>query len=273
MPPLHHGLFTNASGGRGRGFRHLFVAPAWSAADRQRLGRWLETLRPPSGAADDGAERVAVNSFRVGATIHACLARVDARFARDEHGRAGGVLVHGLFLPLAEGRPVGHYGAALLAASRRFARPETHDTDRLEVYLEQCRACREIAVSPVDAEIFRGLDEDFLARFYTFSSSASRGREVVFSPLARPLADALAAAAAGLPPRLRLACRWAVGLRPTADMSFAARAADASRRLPPLPPGAGGAFARQVARRDTVSWVENWDIRSWDVLAQSLGSP
>lgn len=265
MPPLHHAFYTNAFGGRGRGFRHLFVSPEWSDADRRRLGRWLEALRPAETAAGEG---LAVSSFRLGATIHACLARVDAGFARDEHGRRGGLLVHALLLPLAEDRPAGDFTAALLAASRGFERPDAGDADRLEVYLERCRANRELHVEAGDARAVRALDADFLIRFYALSCGAPRGVEAVFAPAAVPLADALARAASGLPPRLRLACRWAVGLRPSPEMTFAARAAADGERLAPVPEGPGPAYAAWLRAGGAAPC--GWDVRSWDALMERI---
>jgi hypothetical protein len=265
MAPVYHGLYTNAFGRRGEGFRHLFLAPEWPPADRQRVGRWLETLVPRTPAEADG-EHVAVNSFRIGPTIHACLARVDAEFARDEHGRRGGALVHALFVPLEEGRPTGSFTGELLALSRGFVRPETGDEDRLEAYLDQCREVREVTV-PAVSPVFGGLGDDFLERFCAFASGPPRSRDAVFAPADVMLADALAAAAAALPPRLRLACRWAVGLHPTQEMSFVARTAGAGESLPPLPAGPGSVYARWL-RDHGVGPAESWEIRSWDGLTE-----
>lgn len=266
MPPLYHGLYTNAFGQRGQGFRHLFLAPEWPPADRQRIGRWLETLRP---SAEPG-ERVAVNGFRIGPTIHACLARVDADFARDEHGRGGGVLVHALLVPLAEGRPAGDFTSALLAKSREIERPETADADRLETYLDRCREVRETELPSVDAAAVRSLGEDFLRRCY--SSFLAGAREVVFERPATPLAAALATAAAAVPPRLRLGCRWAVGLRPTPETSFVARAAADGERPPPPAGGPGTAYARWLYSRPAPEVMESWDVRSWDALMEWIRS-
>lgn len=266
MPPLCHALYTNAFGRRGQGFRHLFVAPEWPPADRRRIGAWLETLRPPDETPAE--ERLAVNGFRVGGIVHACLARLDADFARDEHGRQGGRLVHALLLPLDEGRPEGDFTGALLAASRAFDRPAAGDADRLEAYLERCRAAREVGVEAVDVEAVRALDADFLIRFYAFSCGATRAAEAVFGPAAAPLADALALAAGGLPPRLRLACRWALGLRATPETSFVARRARDGERLPPVPEGPGRAYAGWL--RAGGAAPRDWDVRSWDALMQRI---
>ena len=263
--PIYHGLYTNAFGRRGQGFRHLFLAPEWPARDRQRIGRWLETLKPLPGSPE--GERIAVNSFRIGPTIHACLARVDADFALDEHGRRGGTLVHALFLPLAEGRPCGHFTAALLAASRRFTRPEADDADRLEAYLEQCRAVREIVAPPISSEVPHRHGSDFLTRFLAYSSGPPRSKEAVFAPASAPFADALADGAAALPPRLRLAGRWALGLRPTPEMSFVARTAPAGQSLVPLPRGPGSVYA-QWLQHQGIQLAEDWDVRSWEALME-----
>lgn len=266
MAPVYHGLYTNAFGQRGQGFRHLFLAPEWPPADRQRISRWLEALIPGADVPADG-ERVAVNSFRIGPTIHACLARVDADFARDEHGRQGGTLVHALFLPLAEDRQAGSFTASLLDVSRRFRRPETGDEDRLEAYLVQCRAQREAAVPPVSTDALGELDDDFLARFCAFAAGPPRSQDVVFAAPDGILAGSLAAAASALPPRLRLACRWAVGLRPTPEMSFVARTAGAGEGLPPLPAGCGSVYARWLRDHGTGP-AESWEIRSWEGLME-----
>lgn len=266
MPPLFHALYTNAFGRRGQGFRHLFVAPEWPSADRRRVGRWLETLRADEASPE---QRLAAGAFRLGGTLHACLARVDDGFARDEHGRAGGRLVHALLLPLAEDRPAGDFTGALLAMSRAFDRPAAGDEERLEAYLERCRAVSEASVAAVDAQALRTLDADFLIRFYAFSSGASRAAEAVFGPAAAPLADALVLAAGGLPPRLRLACRWAVGLRATPETSFVARRARDGERLPPVPEGPGRAYAGWL--RAGGAAPEDWDVRSWDALMKRMG--
>lgn len=263
--PVYHGLYTNAFGQRGQGFRHLFLAPEWPPADRRRIGRWLETLGPAANA--DAGERVAVNSFRIGPTIHACLARVDTDFARDEHGRRGGTLVHALFVPLAEGRPPGTFTASLYAMTRRFVRPETVDEDRLEAYLVQCRGAREVAAPPVPPETLRHLGDDLLVRFCALAAAPPRSKDAVFAPADGSLAGALSIAAGILPPRLRLACRWAVGLRPTSEMSFVARTAADGESPPPLSAGTGSVYARWLRDHDTGP-AESWEIRSWDGLME-----
>jgi hypothetical protein len=266
MAPLFHALYTNAFGRRGQGFRTLFVAPEWPPADRRRVGGWLESLRPDEAGAE---ERLAVNGFRVGGTLHACLARLDDAFARDEHGRGGGRLVHALLLPLDEDLPADDFIGALLAASRAFDRPPAAgDEERLEAYLERCRAVREARVQPVDLDALRALDADFLIRFYAFSSGASRAAEAVFGPSAAPLADALVLASGGLPPRLRLACRWALGLRATPETSFVARRARDGEGLPPVPEGPGRAYAGWL--RAGGAAPRDWDVRSWDALLERM---
>lgn len=268
--PLYHGIYTNAFGTRGEGFRSLFVAPPWPADERRRVADWLLGLEP---VGDGEWAAAAMNCFRLGRIIHACLVRVDGGFARDEHGRGGGVLVHALLLPLEEGRPCGDFGLALVQAAAAFRRPAVADTDKLEAYLVQCRAKMELAVPSLDVGALLGLDGGVLARFFDLVARKPQGVEVPFAVDAESrLAELLALAGGLLPPRLRLACRWGVGLRAATSLSFLARAAGAKASLP-ADGAAGDAYLRWLRQHleagreaEVMTRLESWHIRSWDGL-------
>lgn len=269
MRPLVHALYTNAFGSWGAGFRPLFHAPGWPSADQGRIVRWLRSLQPIAGEADRIG--VAFDCFRLGGTIHACLARVDGGFARDEHGRAGGLLAHAILTPLVEGQPPGAFSLALLRASRELKRPAVDDTEKLDVYLAQCKASRELAIPAVDLDESLRIDSVLLRRFFAVASHRSRPREVGFaSDSAEELTELLARSSALLPPRLALACRWAIDLRAASEQTFLAR---------PLPEtttegsGPGAVYddwlRQRVAagrEREVMALIENWEVRSWDDL-------
>ncbi len=269
MRPLYHALYTNAFGSRGAGFRPLFHAPGWPSADQERIVRWLRSLQPIAGEAEWIG--VAVNCFRLGGTIHACLARVDGGFARDEHGRAGGLLAHALLTPLVEGQPPGPFSLALLRASRELERPAVDDTEKLDAYLGQCRATPELAVPEANVGELLAIDPPLLQHFFAVASNRSQAREVGFAVAsAGELAELLARAGALLPPRLALACRWAIDLRAAPAQTFLARPRRAT-----TPPGSGPEAAydswlrQRIAAgrgREVTALTENWEIRSWDEL-------
>ena len=264
--PLFHAFYTNAFGRRGAGFRHLFLAP-WSATDRQRIGQWLQSIRPVD------RQGVTVNCFRIGRTVHAAFARVDAAFARDEHGRGGGLLAHALLVPLDESRPPGSFTKALLDRERGLDRPQVDDADRLEALLEVCRLASEVDVRPFDLAELSTVEPGFAAAFVAAASRT--GREEVVLPAASDddLVDRLATVVGGLPPRLRLACRWAVGLRPTPDLSFVARPGPAVPS-PGLGPQLEDGWRRCLAtgcEGAVVGPADDWSVRSWEMLLSRRG--
>lgn len=283
--PLYHAIRTHASSHRANahsGFRTLFLAP-WPPTDRQRISRWLEGLSPRRDgpeweeARSDGPRElaVAVNCFRIAGTLHACLARLDDRFRRDEHGRGGGAFTHALFAPLDESRPAGAWGPALLAASRTFL-DGGGEEGALDDYLDRCRRTSTIDwPDALDPDVWEAVDQELLQRFCELAErGGSRGDEaLVPAPCHGDLPRALLDAGALVPPRLRLACRWGVGLQPGADLTFVAR---------PVPGGiaatgvAAGAAARycdwlerqqRLGRWDRVAEAAgHWHLRSWDDL-------
>ena len=268
--PLFHGIYTNAFDRRGQGFRNLFIAPDWPAASQQRVGRWLQGLQPAAGT--DPGLGWAAGCFRLGRIVHACLARIDGDFARDEHGRGGGVLAHALLTPLDESQSPRDFGRALLRIGSEFRRPEVPDTDKLEAYLEQCQSRLEIAVPAVDVEAILELDDRFLSRFLDLAADRPQGVEAAFRTGSNTaLVDRLTLAGGLLPPRLRLACRWGVGLRSAAGLSFLARMA--GEGAAPAPPrGYGIAYLRWLRGSSfpgqVQTMIDDWDIRNWQGLMQ-----
>jgi len=268
MRPLHHALYTNAFGNRAAGFRPLFQAPGWPSADQERIVRWLRSLQPIASEAKRIG--VAVNCFRLAGTIHACLAQVDGGFARDEHGRPGGLLAHALLTPLVEGQPPGPFSLALLAASRELQRPAVNDTEKLDVYLAQCKATRELTYPEPDLGELLRIDSALLRRFFAVASNRSRGEVAFAVGSAEELTELIARASALLPPRLALAWRWAIDLRAAPEQTFLARPV---RETTPEGSGPGTAYAGWLRQRlaagcgrEVTALTENWEIRSWDDL-------
>lgn len=260
--PLYHALYTNAAGEGGRGFRTVLLAPSWPARDRARLERWLRDLAPT----DAYPRRCAAGAFRLGGTVCACLAGHRAAFGQDHQGRVA-TLVHALIAPLDERRPPDHWQAALLALLGAFDPGDLEPERRLERLLERCRAARERPLEPPAVADTRILDHPLSAG--VLSAAAAGAPRIPVADADDP-APALCAIAAFLPPRLRLAFRWAVGLHADGSATVAAR-------LPPSPDALDGravAYLRWLRAHDAgarAAVAGDWAIRAWDELPAAAG--
>ena len=274
---VYHGIFTNAFGRRGEGFRSFFLAPEWPAADRERADRWLRSLRLPTSAAGAGAG-AASSCFRLGGVLHACLATVDPGFARDEHGRAGGFLVHALLTPLAEDRPAPDFGRAMLGLLRGFARPQVADLERLESYIEACKAHHRSDLPGTDFAALLAQDDEVLLRLFHLSAAGPGIAEMGWpEERVADLPELLATAAGLLPPRLRLGLRWICGLSPIGGEAFRACLVPAGTLRPAPRQGEPwnylGWLRRQPADGGRISAVTaSWSIRSWQDLARETAA-
>jgi len=261
MPPLHHAIFTHAAGGGGTGFRDVFLAPDWPRQDKERLSRWLRGLRPR----DDDSPALATSSFRLGGEIHAVLARADAT-ARDEHGRPG-LFVHALLVPLDESEEPGRFEAALLSVVQKLRKDDAGS----ERYLTRCQKKRDVKISGGHG---RKPDESFTERFFTAARllGSATSCDLVVPHRTDALPRLLASASTRLPPRLRLACRWAVGLRSTQVPAVLARSAAPGEASAPTPSREATAYLRWLAAHGEADVAGDWRIRSWEELMKRTGS-
>lgn len=256
MPPLHHALFTHAGG---EGFRDVFIGPHWPRDEKERLSRWLRSLRLTS----NDSPAFATRSFRLGGVIHAVLARVDDT-VRDEHDRHG-LFVHALLVPVKEGKMPGLFEATLLTLHRRL-RKDDAGTER---YLMRCRKRRNIKIPRGPGKM---LDPFFTELFV----NAARGIRSADCELVAPqsmdaLPRLLASASGCLPPRLRLASPWAVGLRSTQIWAVLARTADRfDRHFAPQPTQEGMAYVQWLLAHGLADVAGDWEIRSWDDLLKRI---
>jgi len=258
MTPLHHVLFTHTGGA---GFRDVFIAPDWPRGDKDRLSGWLRSLRPRG----DDSPALATASFRLGGEIHAVLARVDAT-VRDEHGRPG-LFVHALLVPVSENEMPGLFEAALLSLTTRL-RKDDAGTER---YLTRCQKRRGIKVPDGPGRV---LDKLFTERFFSASwhlGFAKKSCEMVVSERQDVLPRLLASASACLPPRLRLASPWAVGLRSTQLPAVLARFVEPhDKRYTPQFILEAMDYGDWLLTHDVADVTGDWRIRSWDDLKKRI---
>jgi len=256
MPPLHHAIFTHAGSA---GFRDVFIAPDWPRHEKERLSRWLRGLRPRY----DDSPALATASFRLGDDIHAALARVDAT-VRDEHGRPG-LFVHALLVPVTEDGMPGLFEAALLTLTRRLRKDDAGS----ERYFLRCQKRRDVKIPDGPGKI---LDVLFTERFFNAARLLRPTRSCELAAPQRPdaLPRLLASASACLPPRLRLASPWAVGLHSTQLPAVLARTADSHERYAPELTFEGMDYAKWLLAHGTADLAGDWQIRSWDDLVKRV---
>lgn len=256
MLPLHHAIFTHAGGA---GFRDVFIAPDWPSTEKERLSRWLRGLR----LLDDDSGALATGSFRLGDEIHAALARVDAT-VRDEHGRPG-PFVHALLVPVSENEMPGLFEAALLSLTRRLRKDDAGS----ERYCMRCQKRREIKIPDGPGKL---LDELFTERFFNAARLLQYARNSKLVMPRRPdaLPRLLASASACLPPRLRLASPWAVGLRSTQLPAVLARSAKPYDGFVPELSFEVRDYIKWLLTHGTADLAGDWQIRSWEDLMKRI---
>ncbi len=279
--PLEHLVYSNAFGPGGSGFRTVTRPTGWSAADSRLVEGWARSMEPADDVTHSGCSWAC---FRVGAALYACLAWVDGAFARDVHGRGGGVLTDILVTPIAEDSDIGLHAAALLAEALRLPRPDAPDHERLAAYLEALEPHSEVTVHPPSIEAFCVLGEAIIRPFLHIASAAlspvgplRHGSEMALrAPSGRRLPEVLAAASGALPPRLRLHFRWSCGLRPTDSVHLIGRPSSADVSSKPLEP-AGDRYYEWLSERLVGNYREalcqvlsDWDIRAWSDLLQVI---
>lgn len=263
--PLCHVLYTNAAGGGGTGTRLLALPVERPEMPLDTVGQWLASLPRRR----DGSEGWASSSFRLGAVLHACVARLPAGWERDAHGRPGGFLVHAVLMPVFEGQDCGVHAVGLMDVLRRHGSQGARDARE---YLESCTPFLNLeAELPEPAVLLASANPAALLTFLDGAAAATVGAEAAHGQEGEAAAG-FARAGAALPPRLRLAANWSVGLRPEAGAG--------SGPPPPVP----DALARRDATRTYWNWLQatlevpgaagrvlhDWEIRSWRHLLQRL---
>ncbi len=276
--PLHHLVYSNAPGDDGVGFRIVLRPEEWAAADSRAAESWLRDLRPNNAEASG----LAAACFRIGRSLYAAVARVESGFARDAHGRAGGVLAHLLAVPVTDGRDVALHAAALVTEALRPARPEVPNDQRLAAYLAAIGDLGPVDLRPPSLAAMRVIGDAGMRPFLRLAAAASRRPrpqtpELALSvPPGRQLPEILAAVTGALPPRLRLALRWGCGLRPGAHLHLL------GQRPPTVPAASPRANAGDVywewlharlergERQPLCQLLSSWEIRSWDDLLEEI---
>lgn len=265
--PVRHLVFTNVTGTSRVGFRVHAAPPEWAGADAERLTGWLAEVARRRASLHVAGWTAAV--FRAAGTLWSSVACVRSGWRHDALGREGGVLVHGVFTPVLEASEAG-------AAVHTISLIELLNTidalpaDGLEAYLDACDRARETSgPAPDPVALVSGMDPAQRARFLADAAGGTLAREAIPGTEVAE-AMALAQAAAALPPRLRAALRWSVGLLPADQAESPALA------LPTAPPGGVqryDAWLRQAVaagRADELGCVlRDWDrARSWQSLIQ-----
>jgi hypothetical protein len=262
---IDHLIHTNVAGRNQVGFRTFPIPAGWVGTHQERLLQWLAEL---------GRRRIspevagwAAASFRVDARLFAAVAVVPSGWEHDGYGRKGAVLVHAAFTPVKEGTEANVSSVSLVERLSGFT---TGPQEGLDAYLRECEsALWRDGVAPEPVELLRDPGREDLAGFLRAAAHGPIARAAV--PDAAAAAAALARSSAALPPRLRLAQRWSVGLM----------SADPGGTAPPfLPAAAPGAADRYrewlesclaTGRVDElVRVLHDWDIRSWTHLLQRI---
>jgi hypothetical protein len=267
--PLFHVLYTNAAvaGQRGgTGFRTLAVHFPGTQGEKERIGDWLQSLRP----APEAMLAWGFRSFRVAGGFTAALAVVDPHFGRDEHGRAGGLLAHAFLVPVPEGEPAGDFGTALGEVAERFfpwnERQEAHDLAR---HLAGCEAQGDLEVPPFDPAAVRALPVALRLRLWRAASLGESGAVAFAGTDEERLPAALLRAASALPPRLRLQLQWAAGVAAAPGEGFLARPAGRDDREPSKGERWSEWLELQLAGEPgrLARLAESWQVMAWDRLA------
>lgn len=276
--PLFHVVYTNAPGADGiGGFRFLAVHFGGAQEDRKPIDDWLKRLEPAPGSRQGWA----ANSFRVAGVRCAALAVVDPSFAVDESERGGGRLAHALVVPLEEGKPIGHFGRALYETALRFLE-EGRSSRSLVTYLEGCRLVDEVDIPQIRPDELDRLFDLMPVVQALVDAGNDVAQEVSLPGFTdeEALPEKILEASAALPPCLRLALRWRVGLQAGGE-GFAVRPGAAGTAQTGRF-GAGQVYTDDLWRRlqekraDELAGIvnRNWEIKEWKPLpAASHGVP
>lgn len=275
MAMVYHAIHTNAYSQGKEGFRSIVLTPPdWPKPGQEHVEKWLQGLAPQPG--QDTAAGVAIDCFRLGELIYACLAMVDPDFALDEHERAGGFLAHGLILPLEAERPCGDFGSALLELRRSFEKPKCDDRDRLDAYLEQCRHNSEVTPKPADLQWILALREEFWSRFFEL---VSMPRKEAWWPadLSSDFPMDFLRVSALVPPRLRLALRWSFELAAVPKNAVRIRLGSGQQLRAPQKTSLSELYwdwlrscVNQGEPELVYQLAESWAINSWDDLEREI---
>jgi hypothetical protein len=271
---LHHFIYTNAAGPGGTGYRFVKRPTAWQADQSRRVENWIETL--DARRLDSGQRGFATVCLRVANRLHVLLAVTYAGFALDAHGRPGGLLTHGLAVPVEEGSDSGLHIAALLDKAAALRRPGIADAERLEVYLDAYTRDEALIVAPPSLAHLQALRPEVLQRILTVAGASCTGTafaEMIPLAVAQP-ERALAYGAAALPPRLRLAFSWGYELVAPERPSFSAAGTGGRTIRFPLAEAYSEWLQRCLNSNDPSALEEqvwtNWEIRSWQDLLRSI---
>jgi hypothetical protein len=205
--------------------------------------------------------------FRTGGVLWSAVGCVPAGWQRDALGREGALLVHGVFTPVAEGSAPGAavHAVALLELLQGMA---VAPADGLEAYLGACdRTLESERPAPDPVALVNGMDAAELSGFLAEAACGTLAREAVPGQ-EYEAALAVARATAALPPRIRGALRWSIGLLPNDPAGTSAPA------LPPAAPGVAQRYhawlrrAIAAGRDDALECVlRDWETaRSWQTL-------
>jgi hypothetical protein len=265
--PLRHLVFTNVTGTNRVGFRVHLSPWGWTRGDAEWLTAWLAAL---------GRRRIsptltgwAAATFHADGTLWSAVGCVPAGWRYDALSRDGALLVHGLCTPVAEETVAGAavHAIPMLESLNAIAVPPEVG---VEAYLAACdRALESSGPAPDPVALVREVHPAELSAFLSCAASGALAGET--APGAE-YADAMtiAKATSALPPRLRSALRWSVGLSPADPAGISAPT------LSPTSPGVTQRYdvwlrnAIAGNRADELGCVlRDWDrARSWQTLIQ-----
>jgi len=277
--PLLHVLYTNVRGeGREQGLRPIFDYFHGEEKERKEVVEWLKGLEINL----EGRYGWAARGFSVGGTRHAALAVVNPHFGLDDLGSAA-VLSHALLVPMPANQPSGNFFLALYQAAARFLPEQSEQVQSLPRYLEGCKTVRDLTVpelNPADLEAMA----DFLRELLVTVAHLQPGRSMYEMSLCgvrteEELPEMLAKAGGSIPPRLRLAFRWATGVKPASGL-VVVHGRPAGEAPPGIQGGPGEAYFEWLHQRlkqhdfDAIREIaEDSNIISWEKLRERIATP
>jgi hypothetical protein len=221
--PLRHVLYTIARGeGRQQGYRAIFDYFNGEVEEKKEVVEWLNRLEVSVEEGYGWAAR----GFVVGGARHATLAVLNPYFGLDDLGSTA-ALYHALLVPVPDNQPSGHFYLSLYEAAIRFMSDPSPQVQSLQNYLKGCQIIKDLTVPELDPAGLVNMSSDFLRALLITAAHPQTDAPVLEVSLPartdEELPGMLAMAGGVIPPSLRLAFRWATGVKPASGLLVARR--------------------------------------------------